>query len=58
MIEGLYVSVLDVYYFHPVLLLLTGLICSWIPPFFGGIYRLLKPLLSALAAILRKFTIF
>lgn len=58
MLDGFFVSVSDVTYVHPLVVVLVGLICSWLPSLFGGIYRLLRPILSALAALIRKFTIF
>lgn len=58
MLDNFFVFVSDVPYVHPLILVLVGLICSWLPSFFGGIYRLLRPILSALAALIRKFTIF
>lgn len=58
MLDNFFVSVSDVNYVHPVICVLVGLICSWLPSLFGGIYRLLRPILSALAALIRKFTIF
>lgn len=58
MLDNFFVSVSDVTYVHPLLVVLVGLVCSWLPSLFGGIYRLLRPILSALAALIRKFTIF
>ena len=58
MFDGSIFYVSDVPYLHPLAVVSLCLISSWIPSFFGGLYRLLRPLLSALAAVIRKFTIF
>lgn len=46
------------WYFHPVLVFALCMVASWMPSFFRGCYYLLRPILSALAAVIRKFTIF
>ena len=47
-----------VWYFHPLLVVCLCLISSWMPDLLRGCYYLLRPVLSALAALIRKFTIF
>lgn len=52
------VMVADVAYFHPLLVFCIALVATWLPSLINGCYRLLLPVMKALGALIRKFTIF
>lgn len=58
MLKPFLITVGDVTYFHPLLVLCIALVASWLPSLVTGCYRLLLPVMKALGALIRKFAIF